>query len=246
MGTPRFPRVGRCAFCTNKADSREHAWLDWVIKRFFTYGQGIRGLVGGVPYANPTQKALRVRCVCQKCNQTWMKALEDAVIPSAGSMMWDLSIPLDPAQQRAISVWAVKTAMVFEFTTSRPHFYTAAEREALRLTHAIPPNTTVFAARLNQSQVLVTYANDAVSRRPGGPVDKAYVTTVAYEHLVIRVVSIRPDQDYGLPIAVDPDDSNWPNAVYMFWPISRNLNWPAPHSIKRRLVHAFHTRFGKK
>jgi hypothetical protein len=64
-----------CIFCPNKPDSKEHAWADWVLKRFRRPAGKIFGNIGEDAVYDPNQKAIKVRCVCRACNGGWMKRL---------------------------------------------------------------------------------------------------------------------------------------------------------------------------
>ena len=58
-----------------------------------------------------------------------MAELEQASIPIFGSLLQDISMPLDFDQQRALSLWMTKTAIILE-TVKKPEnrFFTQTER----------------------------------------------------------------------------------------------------------------------
>jgi len=60
----------------------------------------VAGEVGNDQYEDRKQKALKLRCVCEKCNFGWMKDYEDDVIPVASSLGQDLALSLSEQQQR--------------------------------------------------------------------------------------------------------------------------------------------------
>src|SRR4051794_35520485 len=113
MGLPKFRPVRRCIFCSNKPNSREHAWPEWALKRL-SVGHKIFGNLDGLAYHDPNQRQVRVRCVCVPCNTGWMKALEDAVIPPVSAMMFGVAVPLDLQLCATLAHWALKTSMVWE------------------------------------------------------------------------------------------------------------------------------------
>jgi hypothetical protein len=134
MSHVRFRPVNRCAFCHNKANSKEHAWPEWVLAKFHTSSQRLLGQVDGEPaYFDQSQRALKVRCVCVDCNTRWMSGLEDTVKPIASPLMDDIASKLDILQQWNIALWATKLAMVFEFVSrSKNLYYTDDDRRILR------------------------------------------------------------------------------------------------------------------
>src|SRR6187401_2373527 len=107
MGLPKFRRTTRCAFCDNKANSKEHAWSDWTLGRLEKPDYVIAGAVDGQTHFDPNQKQLRVKCVCIPCNTGWMGKNEEAVLPVAGCLMRDLSMWLDQPQRETLARWAV-------------------------------------------------------------------------------------------------------------------------------------------
>jgi len=99
----------------------------------------IYGTFDDIVYHDPKQKHFRVKCVCENCNEVWMKNLEDTIIPTIGDMMVDKPMSLDIPQQWAIARWALKSAMVFEHINRTTEiFYTDSEREDLRLAGSLP------------------------------------------------------------------------------------------------------------
>jgi hypothetical protein len=242
----QFRRVDRCAFCANRADSREHAWADWAIERFYAPGNKIVGEVGTRPFiADPLQKSLRVRCVCIPCNTGWMKKLQDAVIPFAGLLMQDVALELDMDQQWILAQWAMMTAMVFEYTNdTRDLFYTDDTRATLRTRGALPDNTSMFVARNTGDETFFTLANEFRSDQPHSQL-RGYITTMAYKALVIQVVTIErlcASGDNSI-LHIDGDEPKWQGTFTRFWPVKRVIRWPGPMSIAPAAIRHFHHRF---
>lgn len=236
MGQQRTRRVTRCIFCPNKADSREHAWPDWVLRRFSSYTAGpIHSTIQGkIQNVDLTQRSLKVRCVCQPCNTGWMKRLEDTVIPLVSPLMHDLGKPLDILQQSTIALWAVKTVMVFEYATDQKPtiFYTDTDREQLKRKELPPPNTSVWLARCDGSSAFHTDARDMLTGRPNLPEIRGHVTTLSYKHLAIQVLSFRPAMHETRTIEIQRNSPlPWDRAALRIWPTSRHTFWPPPLSL---------------
>lgn len=236
MPTLRHPPVKRCAFCPNKADSREHAWQDWALRRLVRPSGRLYGEINREPVAvDPLQKAIRLKCVCRDCNGGWMKDIEDAALPALSMMMRDISIPLDADQQSQIARWGVLRAMVWEFVAraGRPLFYLDEQRQALRIAGVVPQFTSVWVARYSGRATLFTQGTDirdAVSQT--GPVDvRGYVTTLAYGYLAMQVLSMWLQGHTGKNIEAHPKPGPWVNATGRMWPVAHTRSWPPPVSI---------------
>jgi hypothetical protein len=109
----RTRHVRQCIFCDNKADSKEHLWAEWVLKRF-SENVGLYSTIDGVETYHPDQRAVRVKCVCESCNEVWMKNLEDDVLPTISLLIQDVSLQLDEDQQAVVARWSIKTVWVPE------------------------------------------------------------------------------------------------------------------------------------
>jgi hypothetical protein len=240
MGNPKFRRVKRCIFCHGKADSKEHAWSEWAVKRLAHPG-GTYGEFDGAIYRDPRQKHLKVKCVCEGCNEGWMKRLEDAIIPTVGTMMNDEPTTLDIAQQWAIARWAVKCSMVFEYINiTEPIFYTDAERENLRLSGAIPAQTFVVIARGIGIDYFFTWGNELTSAALNL---YGQVTTIAYRRLLVQVVSVRTDQPQGAKLILKGDLKRWGDSTVRIWPTQEIARWPNGSTIASAPeMEAFHWR----
>jgi hypothetical protein len=93
-----------------------------------------------------------VKTVCGICNNGWMSDLEADNIPVIGSMMQDIAIPLDEAQQKLVAAWSVKTAMVSDSMKGRAapnQFYTRDECINMRLKREIPARTLIWISRID-------------------------------------------------------------------------------------------------
>jgi hypothetical protein len=243
---PKFKLVKRCIFCTNKADSKEHAWSEWALNRLVDIPgmrNGIVGFVDGVPYHDPNQRHLRVRCVCKDCNTVWMKSLEDAVIPTIGQMMLDGPISLDIPQQWAITLWALKSAMVFEYIDpNRKVFYSDADRFALRKNQTLPALTAAWIARVDGIDSFYTRGDDVVSIATVAKLN-GIITTIAYRRFVVQVINVRIHEHNGGPFVLDGNHARWGDVYVPIWPTKSLAQWPNRYTIATGALDSFHTRY---
>jgi hypothetical protein len=229
---PHYRKAKRCAFCVRKADSKEHAWPDWVLKRFTTNKNMIIGDIDGEQQFDPAQKAVRVRCVCVPCNTGWMKGLEDSVIPIAGPLMHDLSIALKPEDKALLARWAIKTSMVWEYvSTKRELYYTTIEREAFSSGH-MPQGTKVLIGRYSGHLSMQTFGADGSTvPAQGAGGTAAFCTTMTFGRLAVQVLSLRPRPPHHITVEARPGVP-WGNLLMQCWPQlpehERQPRWPPP------------------
>lgn len=237
---PHFRPVHQCIFCTNRADSREHAWSDWAIRRVLTPSHRLYGHVEEVPF-DPNQKAVKVRCVCEGCNGGWMKALEDSVVPTVGRMLNRDTVALDVLQQHDIARWAVLKAMVWEYTTrERDIFYSSDEHLALRLGH-IPANTAVWLAGHEGREALFSRGNDA-SNLPGGDDLRAWITTMALGPFVVQTMTVRASQPVEAYSSMECRQLELAHALVRAWPTVGKTFWPPLGILNEGQLELFHRR----
>jgi hypothetical protein len=67
-----------CIFCGNPADSKEDLFPRWILKRVKTR-QPLYRQMGDAPPEITEDQEVRIPCVCQKCNNTWMSGMEKTV-----------------------------------------------------------------------------------------------------------------------------------------------------------------------
>jgi hypothetical protein len=222
----------RCLFCGSQASSREHLWPAWIHERL-QITKPIRIAIGRKPVQISTNPQIAVKTVCATCNNGWMSTLEGRCVPLVGSLMQDISIPLDDLQQSLLTVWALKTAMVTDSTnkTSRNLFYTAGEREQLRVNHVIPVRTKVWIGRASKSS-LVAMGTDIWIDLPGTPkAAEGSVTTIVVGHLAIQILSIHIPPDHveseAAITAIQPRPGHWDESLLSVWPVgNRAVTWP--------------------
>jgi hypothetical protein len=223
----------KCLFCDNAANSREHVWPDWILKRL-AVREPIRQQLGNDPMRllpNPQQK---VKAVCKTCNNGWMQTLEDSNIPLLGNLMQDVGFSLNGLQQYQIATWAVKMSMIGDFLarSHRALFFDQAEREQLRVATNLPMRTSVWLARYSFPDHIGFWGTNAWS------LDKtvhALITTVLIGRVVVQVVTLQCSQQWErTDVTVNPQTGPrpWPDLLTDIWPTKVSVQWPPPFSFK--------------
>jgi hypothetical protein len=92
------------------------------------------------------------RMVCGTCNNGWMADLESEAIPVLSPMFDGGHVQLSEDQQRLLSVWITKMALIQESTKGRgsvQRFYTNEETRRFRTGRLIPAKTKIWIARID-------------------------------------------------------------------------------------------------
>lgn len=234
----------QCLFCKRNADSREHLWAAWILKRVKT--QLIRHSIGGSPERILANPELKIGTVCECCNNGWMSKLEEQNIPLIGCLLQDISMSLDAAQQSSIAVWTLKTAMVLDSVNTRDRslFYKRNACESLRLSFAIPSRTNIWIGRCSLSS-LGAFGTDLWIDTPDTPrVAKGCATTIVVGHLAIQILAVHtPPECNDRPISeLAPKAGRWDDLLLHIWPAgTRAVTWPPPltftNSGSRSIAH---------
>lgn len=192
-------------------------------------------------YSAPTIE-LTAAVVCETCNNGWMSRLETAAQPLLVSMIQGAeSVILDAENQRTVTAWATKTAMVFEHTLSLPTadiYWSAEERAAFRSPPHTPPgrNTVVRIAAHAGSHLVFGRAGAQVAARE--PATKGTRATLAIGKVVLQVESDRWQEATGR-VAV-----RWPPMFSLqseqIWPVVHaEVRWPTGAPLDDASLGAF-------
>ena len=221
-----------CLFCDRQAGSREHLWAAWIHQRM-RRREPIRITFANRPIAVSKNPEIKVKSVCGFCNNGWMSDLEAQCIPLIGSLMQDISAPLDTSQQSLLSAWAVKTAMVLDSTNPRERqsFYEKAECEKLRLSSTIPDRTRVWIGRSSLNGLHADGTDVGIVTPDGTMIAKGNATTFIVGHLAIQVFAVHPLPEYKDKTIneIAPRPGPWNELLIQIWPAnSRSVTWPPP------------------
>lgn len=217
-----------CLFCDNNSGSKEHLWPKWIHDRKdfgpldFQLGSSQQKVI-----PNPE---IMVKTVCGVCNNGWMSKLESENVPTIGSMLQDIAIPLVEAQQKSVAAWSVKTAMVSDSMKGRAapnQFYSREERVNLRMTREIPQRSLIWIGRIEDMH-LGNFGTDFALFDPQKErIGMGSVTTIVVGHFVTQVVSVHVEKD-NIEIANLPCKmGNWNDSLVQIWPIQKaSVQWP--------------------
>lgn len=233
-----FAVMKPCIFCDKPADSKEDLFPRWILSRVDT-GQPLSRQLGNAPPVVTNDQEVRLPCVCQKCNNTWMSGMETTVKKFMGAMIEDLSIPLDRQNQQNLAQWAVKCAMVIDTVDVHPRFFTQAECHTFKQQRTIPNRTELFAARFTGRRLDSNGSNFTVTEPNIGELfARGHVHNVMVGHVVLQVLSWRPEpQHEGKISGIRAADGPWDRVTIQVWPIQKKVvNWPPPISLSLSTV----------
>jgi len=222
----------QCLFCPRAVDSAEHVWSDWILEDLKPV-QPIHITIGKTMSKWVDNPEVRVRCVCQKCNNGWMSDIENENKPHMLAMMNDKPTVLQPKQEKLLTRWAILKAMVIDGSSKRrTPFYSESERSGMKPPlRSLPVGTITWIGRLS---VKAFHAGLTDTFGEIRNVPKAFhccVTTIIVGHLVIQVVTMHVIAPFAT-LRVHPVDNPgaWDVNLLELWPVFGDKSWPPPFS----------------
>jgi hypothetical protein len=235
-----------CIFCGNPADSKEDLFPRWILSRVQTR-QPLYRQLGDAPPVITDDQEVRLPCVCQTCNNTWMSRMETTVKKFMGPMIEDLSVKLERQNQQNLAEWALKCAMCNDTVDIHPRFFTPAECHEFKVKRTIPDRTLVFSARFT-GRSLDSNGVDFTLITPdtGNLLVRGHVYNVMVGHVVLQVLSWHPEaQHKDAIIRMRAADGPWDKLTIPIWPIEKkSVDWPPPISLSTNfdVIHYGHFR----
>ncbi len=187
----------RCIFCGGGSLTKEHAWPQWILNdhgddaiTIHSHGELVRTLAG--PNA-----AIEFKRVCGPCNTGWMSKLEDKVKPIMKPLILGQRSRLGATEQRILSAWLTKTAMVFSCTQDDvDRFFTRPEFDHCRVEAAAPASVAevLIGNYRGAERKLFTQVLNPVGIGPHNGFE-TYLFTIRVARFVGQVLAIRNEPD---------------------------------------------------
>jgi hypothetical protein len=223
-----------CIFCGGAANSCEDAWPKWLTGRFIAAG-AMEAQIGNYRLRTwrTERPEIRIRRVCETCNNGSMSQLETRVMPVITRLLDEPSCDLDLHDCRVLALWAVKTAMVLESVNGPEHWiYTDMERTLIAQRGLMPRFTGVWIAKCvnfpstySISRILSTATDQDAQNQA-----RAGVTTMAFGTLAMQVLKVVPRSTIpaNASISLDQRPGPWDRLALQVWPIPPEpVRWPA-------------------
>lgn len=120
----------RCVFCGANEVTDEHVWPDWISRflneevlpdaefgklRYETDPSTLEKRQVGRTWGGP-QLDIKVKRVCEPCNNRWMSDIEKAAIPYLKPMIRGDQVDLDRRARELVATWAFLRVVMAEYT----------------------------------------------------------------------------------------------------------------------------------
>jgi hypothetical protein len=222
----------KCLFCSNNANSLEDAWPHWMTNQFkasqLSEAQLERRGIKHKPW-RVHQPELKVRYVCQPCNNGWMSQLESQAKHFLQPLLIGEHCSLDISGKTTVALWSLKTSMVLEaLDQPSKRAYTQQEREQLRTQCAIPWRTSVWLASSINPSIFLSCKNRHLNADDEKNISGVSIT-MAFAHLVLQVLTIRVPPDVGptTQVTTNVRRGPWDQATVQIWPAKPiQTEWP--------------------
>lgn len=191
-----------CVFCGSSPVTNEHVFPRWLNRYLPSdrrqqleqarYGED------GFDFERPSIGLdFRVRKVCTACNSGWMARLEDESIPILDPLIRGLELQIvTRRQQRAIAVWATKTAMMCDLTQAQP-LLRVDQRRRMRTHRAIPGSTRVWLGACRELNPIVINQTVRIDMTnldsPSTPFPDGFYAPIKIGHLCLYVYFAQTD-----------------------------------------------------
>lgn len=147
-----------CVFCRQAGKlTNEDAWPRWLIAHVVKKGAQVNQRWGsqlGLTGFTSTHQNITVRRVCSDCNSGWMSDLEMTTKPLLLPWIDGNRTRLDYVQQEIIATWAIKTAMMLQYSPLHKAgvVIPASHYEAVFQRKTSPPNSVEVLIGLEPAQ----------------------------------------------------------------------------------------------
>jgi hypothetical protein len=241
--------VGKiCCFCGSPDLTKEHIWPNWLRGIFKV--ERLTHTIGGHGSAAQKKQWLappftaQAQLVCSKCNSGWMSRLEGRSKRVLSLMIQCKAADLVETEQRLVTTWAVKTAMMMQVfvhpsrVTIPPDHY----RQLYQRKDAPPDTVRVWLALQDHTDPrYVAKPLGLFASLPKPPIQpNAYWVTLTIGCLVMQILGAAGPLprylDDGIPVLrVLP--------LLRIWPAQTTVRWPPlpplTHEDVGRLLGAF-------
>ena len=140
--------AGVCIFCGGRPLTKEHVLSDWLrsfIRRetvnykSIEINIGVRGPQPNTRIRSGHPLRRQIRCVCDGCNNGWMKKIVDDSKPLVAKLVQGEACRLTDKDQQLLSAWIATAVIVSEFEDRDSVTIPAIDRKYLLETRTAPP-----------------------------------------------------------------------------------------------------------
>lgn len=223
--------------------TKEDAWPVWLVDHV---GRGrirvTRGS-GAEAKTHPSNRIVqRVSCACRECNNGWMSNLEGLTKPILSPMVDGVPAELTGFSQAVLSVWAVKTLMVFD--SIGDNYWRQDERDLLRRDHgALLSKCTVVAADYSGTwKATAQPTRQKIGRLSGESTEIPFFRGILQVGRVILMVEADRYQESTGRLGWVLPPQHYEKTILLGGPASPAQDWPPPRSMDDDMFMAFSRR----
>jgi hypothetical protein len=214
------PPLDRCPFCNGDTETDEHVFPNWISKLLSARG----GLVDkSSPYGpRRLRKIDRTTPSCASCNHEWLSVLENDTSQILAPMVRGEGRRLEPAEQKLLATWALKTAMMLDLTSGNPtvpagFFHMLRQRREPFESAIVDIGAYIDSTWAAWAQPRALHIAVDTAERPNG-----VVVTILVGRVIFQVVAHFARGEMSID-----DDRIYKDALARIWPPSPNvLEWP--------------------
>lgn len=172
---------------------------------------------------------LKVKVVCESCNSKWMSHLETEAKPILGPLIRGDERILSREDQRKIAIWAIKTAMMWQFMSHIQPISSSIMRELYEDSATPPGNAQVWIGAC-LAEAGYSYPVSLTVKPKGASSDaavNAYGATFSIGHAAFQVFGHElPGVRGGRRFA---DGSRLAHGLLPIWPFAEVATFPTAH-----------------
>lgn len=214
----RPPTGHRCAFCDAPSGSDEHIFARWISRvlggTFVVKGDHGERSAKTIP--------LTTDRVCRSCNNNWLSVLENDCKSVLSDLMAGNDARLGEAEQRQVSTWAYKTALMIDLAYAGG--VQAGYHRQFELERSVPSSALVWIGGYTGSQAVSASVRPLQRGESAEKPPLAVLTTFTvgrllvqlFHHFTVGGVTF-DDQRIGAPYL----DQIWPTQPVFTWPRRR-------------------------
>jgi len=257
--------MAKCIFCIKRANSREHVLPAWSYDvpadhRLMIVRRDTGPEKASTHWlADSAAGGVQARVVCTTCNNGWMSKLENSCKPLVARLNAWGTVTLSFDEQRLLSRWALKTAIVAEHVglESRHHFAQEQREMFASYPNGLLSNTVVTAIAhhgLPQLSVGIGHFRFLLDSNPFGLTSlPALVVSFNIQNVGFQVLAWRNDKptpERERPLVVRlTSTGDWSKTELRLWPNNSltGLTWSPTECLAGEVFASnYHERWMRK
>lgn len=238
-----------CIFCGGFPITKEHVWPDWLdpylqktMLNHETFAEMVlpNGTTREIRKRAGDPQSVRVRHVCQACNNGWMSVLQNEAKPILIPLLQGKDVTLFRKQQIILAKWVAMFCMVAEFMDKSGLRIAVSQddRTFLKEKQQVPKNWKIWMALVDENAKPSVWTHNTLPIEDNGIVithtaegialPNTQTTTFTLGRMLLSALSC-PISELVRKQKIDPAIAR------QLWPLSSTpVNWPLQNAIDNR------------